>query len=86
MNNYRIFILKRAQKELAKVIGKDFDRIKKTIFALANNPRPPGCKKLTARDGWRIRVGKYRIIYEIDDKEKIIIILHIGLRRDIYQR
>ena len=59
--------------------------LKRQFFALAKNPRPPGCKKLIARDGWRIRVGKYRIIYEIDDKEKVITVLHIGLRRDIYQ-
>ena len=83
--SYRLFILKRAQKELAKVIGKDFDRIKEIIFELANNPRPPECKKLTGRDGWRIRVGKYRIIYEIDDKEKVITILLIGHRKDIYR-
>jgi len=83
--SYRIFILKRAQKELAKVIGKDFDRIKRAIFELANNPRPPGCRKLTGRDGWRIRVGKYRVIYEIDEKEEVVIILHIGHRKDIYK-
>ena len=83
--SYRIFILKRAQKELARVFGKDFDRIKETIFELADNPRPQGCKKLTAREGWRVRVGKYRIIYEIDDKEKAVVILHIGHRKDIYK-
>ena len=53
--SYRIFILRRAQKELAKIFGKDFDRIKKAIFELANNPRPLGSAKLTGRDGWRIR-------------------------------
>ena len=66
-------------------MGKNFERIKETIFELAKNPRPLGCKKLTGRDGWRIRVGKYRVIYEINDKEKTITILHIGHRKDIYR-
>ena len=83
--SYQIFILRRAQKELAKIVGKDYEQIKEVIFALANNPRPSGCRKLIGRDGWRIRVGKYRIVYEIDDKEKTITILHIGHRKDIYK-
>jgi mRNA interferase RelE/StbE len=44
-----------------------------------------GCLKLTGREGWRIRVGKYRVIYEIDDKERAITVLHVGLRRDVYR-
>jgi mRNA interferase RelE/StbE len=44
-----------------------------------------GCLKLTGREGWRIRVGKYRVIYEIDDKERTITVLHVGLRRDVYR-
>lgn len=83
--NYRLLILKKAQKELSKVTGRDYEQIKEAIFELANNPRPIGCRKLTGREGWRIRVGKNRIIYEIDDKEKAITILHIGHRKDIYR-
>lgn len=83
--SYRVFILKRAQKELAKIAGKDFERIKEAIFKLGDNPRPSGCRKLTGRDGWRIRVSNYRIIYEIDYKEEAITILNIGRRKDIYR-
>ncbi len=83
--SYRIFILKKAQKELAKITGKDFDRIKEIILKLADNPRPQGCRKLIGREGWRIRSGNYRIIYEIDDKEKAVVILHIGHRKNIYK-
>jgi len=83
--NYRLFILKRAQKELSSISRKDYDQIKEAIFDLANNPRPSGCRKLTGREGWRIRVGKYRIIYEINDEDKAIIVLHIGHRKDIYR-
>ena len=55
--SYQIFILRRAQKELAKIVGEDYERIKEAIFALTNNPRPSGCRKLIGRAGWRIRVG-----------------------------
>jgi len=44
-----------------------------------------GCNRLTGRDGWRIRVGDYRVIYEIDDERQMITILHIGHRRDVYR-
>jgi len=82
--NYSLFILKRAQKELSKVEGKDYEKIKKAIIELAYNPRPNGCKKLTGREGWRIRVGNYRVIYEIDEIKRKITIFHIGHRKDVY--
>ena len=83
--SYQILILRRAQKELAKLFGRDFERVKQSILKLSDHPRPSGCRKLTGRDGWRIRVGKYRVIYEIDEKEEVVIILHIGHRKDIYK-
>jgi len=83
--NYRIFILRRAQKELAKLPRKDYERVRDAIYALGQEPRPPRSRKLTGRDGWRIRVGNYRVIYEIDDAEKAITILHIGHRKDVYR-
>ncbi|WP_288116040.1 type II toxin-antitoxin system RelE/ParE family toxin [Microcystis aeruginosa FBCC-A68] len=52
---------------------------------LAENPRPSGCLKLTGREGWRVRIGVYRIIYGIDDSEKKVIVLDIGHRKDIYR-
>ena len=84
--SYRIFILRRAQKELSNITGEDYLRIKEAILSLSNNLRPKGCSKLTGRDGWRIRIGNYRVIYEINDREKSLTILHIGHRKDIYRR
>jgi mRNA interferase RelE/StbE len=81
---YSLLILKIAQKELANLPVKVYQRIRTEIIELAKNPRPYGCKKLTGRDGWRIRVGDYRILYEIDDNLQKITILHIGHRKDIY--
>lgn len=81
---YSISVLRGAQKELAKAPLGEYSHICEKIENLAANPRPSGCKKLIARPGYRIRVGKYRVIYEIDDKQKSILILHVGHRKDIY--
>ena len=82
---YTIHILRRAQKQLARIPPPDFDRITSAIQELARNPRPPGCKKLTRREGWRIRIGNYRVIYEIDDLHRIVTVLDIGDRKDVYR-
>jgi mRNA interferase RelE/StbE len=82
--SYEVFILRRAQKELAALPKTDYERMRDAIAALAENPRPAGCKKLTGREGWRIRSGDYRAIYEIDDAQKRVTVLHIGNRRDVY--
>ncbi|MFP5261568.1 MAG: type II toxin-antitoxin system RelE family toxin [Blastocatellia bacterium] len=59
--------------------------MKDAIRDLSQVPRPQGCKKLTGREGWRIRVGGYRVIYEIDDARQTLTILPIGNRRDVYK-
>jgi mRNA interferase RelE/StbE len=82
---YELRILRHAQKELSQVPGEVFKRVRDAIRELAENPRPPGCVKLTAREGWRIRVGNYRVIYEINDAERIVTVLHVGDRRDVYR-
>ena len=82
--SYEVFILRRAQKELATLPKTDYERMRMAIAALAENPRPAGCKKLTGREGWRIRSGDYRAIYEIDDAQKRVTVLRIGNRRDVY--
>lgn len=83
--SYSITIKKRAVKALTNLPNKDYQKIRDKIRKLSEDPRPTGCLKLTGRDGWRIRVGVYRIIYTIDDPDKKIIVIHIGHRRDIYQ-
>ncbi|QSJ17613.1 type II toxin-antitoxin system RelE/ParE family toxin [Nostoc sp. UHCC 0702] len=83
--SYTISILRRAQKELEDLPADAYERVKKDIYTLAEDPRPPGCLKLTSREAWRIRISHYRVIYEINDEQKIITILHIGHRRDVYR-
>ena len=82
---YRVTILRRAQKELGALAGEAYTRVRDAIVALAEDPRPPGCLKLTGRDGWRIRIGDYRVVYEIDDSGRTVTVLHVGHRRDVYR-
>lgn len=83
--HYAILILRSAQKELAELPSEIFIRIRDAIQALEEEPRPSGCVKLSGREGWRIRIGNYRIIYEIDDALKKLTVMHIGHRRDVYR-
>jgi len=81
---YKILLLPQAQKDLDNFQGKIFQQIKKKIFSLRKNSRPPGCLKLTAEEGYRLRSGNYRIIYRINDKEKIVYIYRIKHRKEAY--
>ena len=81
---YSIKILRKAQKQLLTLPKSDYLRVKDKIKSLAYDPRPSGCKKLTGREAWRVRVGNYRIIYQIDDNELIVTIIKIGHRKDVY--
>ncbi len=81
---YAINFSRQAIKELEKIPDPFYLNIKQAIINLSKNPRPNGFKKIKGRDGYRIRVGNYRIIYNIFDKEVVIDIITIGHRKDIY--
>ena len=81
---YKIIIEKRIIKTLAEIDEPYHSAIEKALYNLSNNPRPGGYKKLKGRDGYRIRVGYYRIVYDILDKMLIVKILTIGNRKDVY--
>ena len=83
---YHISIERSAQKALARISEPAQTRIIAAIRLLAESPRPPGTKKLTGRDAWRIRVGDYRVIYEISDRQLVILVVSVGHRRDIYRQ
>ena len=78
-------MLRRAQKTLARLPQQDYERVRDAIGALGEDPRPAGCRKLAGRDGWRIRIGQYRVIYEIKDTIRVVTVLDVGHRRDIYR-
>ena len=83
--SYEVSILRRARKALGTIHGPQYEKVKKAIIALGENPRPKGCKKLSGRNGWRVRVGDYRIIYEIEDMKLIVLVVHLGHRREVYR-
>lgn len=86
MGRYEINIKPSAAKELERIgTKKDRARIIAAIHALAKDPRPSGCTKLSGADGYRIRVGAYRVIYTIQDNRLIITVIKIGHRRDVYR-
>jgi mRNA interferase RelE/StbE len=83
---YEVAFTKRAAKELRKLGHQARERIAPKIDALAEDPRPHGCKKLSGEeDLWRIRVGDYRVLYQIRDDELLVLIVGVGHRSDIYR-
>jgi mRNA interferase RelE/StbE len=85
VDKYSIEIKQSAQKELDALDDSTFARIDKKNLALAENPRPNGCKKLKGfKDLWRIRVGDYRVIYTLDEQTKTINITRVAHRREVY--
>jgi mRNA interferase RelE/StbE len=84
MPKYVIVLTKKAQKQLDKIPDAVATSTFEAITTLEQDPRPQGCKKLTGREGYRIRVGNYRVIYSIIDDELIVSIITLGHRKDIY--
>jgi len=84
MPNYTIVLTKKAEKQLDKLPDNIAEPIIEAINNLADNPRPQGYKNLKNRDGYRIRVGDYRVIYEVFDDELLIDIILLGHRKLIY--
>ena len=83
--SYSLIVLPSAEKQILRLNSPDYDSVRTRIAALKDNPRPTGCRKLSDVPGWRIRVGRYRVVYEIDDSQKIVTVLKIAHRKDIYR-
>ena len=87
MASYRVLIKASAAKEIEAVDQKkDRQRIVATILALADEPRPVGCEKLAGeRDRYRVRVGRYRIVYSIADDDLLVLVVRVAHRKDVYR-
>jgi len=85
MAGYRIFFRKSVAKDLEKIPGKDLRKIMKRIESLGDDPRPQGCEKLSGREQYRVRQGKYRIVYSIQDDVLTVWIVKVGHRKDAYR-
>ncbi|MEW5988529.1 MAG: type II toxin-antitoxin system RelE/ParE family toxin [Chloroflexota bacterium] len=84
--NYHVTITPTAAKEFRGLDAKQQRRISDTLRQLTENPRPPGAKKLTgSKSDWRVRVGDYRILYEVDDTAAHITVWRIAHRREVYR-
>ena len=85
MASYRVEIAASAEQALAHIPKADAIRVVRAIGELATTPRPRGCRKLAGHeDVYRIRVGMYRVIYSIDDRRIIIVVLKLGHRKSVY--
>ncbi len=82
---YKIDVRRRAQRALDRLPKSDFQAVIEAIKDLAQTPRPRGIEKVKSTGLWRIRQGNYRIIYAIDDNERLVTVVRVGHRREIYR-
>ena len=82
---YQVLFRSPARKSLEALPKATYELERAEIFSLGLDPRPHGCRKLRDREGWRIRVGDYRVIYCIDDAQRLVKVTHVGHRSDVYR-
>lgn len=82
---YSVIFAKRASKRLERMDNTAARRIIAATEALGDNPRPRGARKIEGHDQWRIRVGDYRIIYEVHSDQLVVLVVKVGHRRDVYR-
>ena len=85
MSKYRIELRPAAVKALRRIDPQDRGRAQGAIALLGEDPRPPGARALQGRDGYRVRVGSYRIIYTIRNDILVVVVVTVGHRRDVYE-
>lgn len=80
--NYEIRLRRAAQKELDAISGRDYKMLARAVSGLEQNPRPPGVKKLADSGLWRVRIARYRIVYAIDDENKLVTVVRVARRKE----
>jgi mRNA interferase RelE/StbE len=83
--HYHVRLRRSAEKDLRRLMPSDYSRVIATILSLRDDPRPSGCKKLVAGEGWRIRVGIFRVVYDVDDAAMEVDIRGVIHRKDAYR-
>lgn len=82
---YRLDLRPSAEKDLDRLQGETWQRVKTALKDLRADPRPAGCVKLAGGEGWRIRIGDWRAIYDIDDGAHVVTVLRVKHRKDAYR-
>ena len=85
MAAYKVFFRESVEKDFAAIPKSDLKKILQRIRSLAEDPRPSGCEKLTGQERYRLRQGRYRIVYSIQDKDLTVWVVKLGHRKDIYR-
>ena len=86
MGSYRLLLKRSVAKDLRAIPSSDLPRVLERMSALASDPRPPGCQKLSAQERYRIRCGRYRVVYEIRDGELVVLVVKVAQRRGAHRR
>ena len=85
--SYQVRLRRVAQKQLDILVRRDYQAVARAISALEQEPRPPGVKKLAESGLWRKRVGRYRVVYHINDEERLVIVVRVArCTKDTYKR
>jgi len=85
MGRYRLVFRKSVVRDLRRIPNHDLKRILSTLESLSEDPRPVGIEKLSGNERYRVRQGNYRIIYEINDNEIVVVVVKVGHRKDVYR-
>jgi len=85
MAAYKVYFKKSVERDFRGIPKKDLKKILEHIEVLAEDPRPPGCEKLSGLQRYRLRQGRYRILYSIQDDEFTVWVVKVGHRKDIYR-
>jgi mRNA interferase RelE/StbE len=86
MGKYKIIFRKSVAQDMRRIPNRDLRKILAAIDSLSEEPRPSGVEMLSGQGKYRVRKGNYRIIYEINEKEIIVVVVKIGHRKDVYRR
>ena len=85
MGSYKVVFRRSVAKDLRAIPPKDGARILKCFRTLSDDPRGPGCEKLSAQERYRVRQGVHRVVYEIQDEVCVVTVVKVGLRREVYR-
>ncbi len=85
MAEFRVYFRESVEKDLKTIPKREVERILLRIKSLAMEPRPSGCEKLTGRERYRLRQGRYRIVYSVQDDDHTVWIVKVGHRKDVYR-